>query len=62
MKRVAEEEREVALVRIDPLPGDEPDGQCDEREGRERRNQPCRPTRGRAWLGDGVSGGNVCVE
>src|SRR5919112_957706 len=47
MKGVAEEELEVAFARIDPLPGDQSDGQCDEREGCERRNQPCRPTRGR---------------
>jgi hypothetical protein len=59
---VAEEELEVALVRIEALAGEEADGQRDERERGEGRNQPHRSACRRARLSDDVSGGNVCGE
>jgi hypothetical protein len=62
MQRIAEEELEVALVRIEALTRKEADGQRDECERRERRNEPDRSARGRARLVDDVSGGNVCGE
>jgi hypothetical protein len=62
VKRVAEEELEVAFVRIDPLARDEPDGQRDEGEGEQRRNKPDGAARRRARLGAELSGENVCDE
>jgi hypothetical protein len=62
VERVAEKELKIPLVRIEALAGEETDRQGDERECRERRNQPYRPARGRARLRDDVSAGNVCGE
>jgi hypothetical protein len=62
VQRVAEEELEIALVRIDALASEEAYGQGDERERRERRKQPPRSARGRTRLGDDVNGGNVYGE
>jgi hypothetical protein len=62
MERVAEEKLEVALVRIDPLPRNEPDRQRNERKRGQRRDEPDGAARRRVRLGADVSGGNVCGE